>query len=585
MNNILDGDLKSILFNDNELKQLLQKYSLLQLINKIINRDDSSFIIKLLIKNVILNDDIAEVIANNNIQDAKYIFDYFELDNSDQNNKNTIRELLFQEPQKITCLKIFGLPALLSVLNMTNKQDDLYKEVEQKIINDNSFIDKVLNNMDSNYLISLIINFHIKNKVDYLLFDKIVNWFMLNDDKIKSITNKYKFFQVIHKLSLISKDTHFVQLLKRRFILNDSYANSINNKFDTQYIFDLIDLEDNYDLDKNIIEELLFLNDDKETCLKKFGLLSILSVLKMSNKKNDLYMIVEQKIIYDNSFIEKILNKLDIDDLILQLKDFEINDKLHFILISKILNNNIIKDGLKLEENDEKKKLYSFLRMIIKKIGINIDGAYVIESLENALEQIDSKEYIKKDIVDSIWSPDGIKQIYQFFRGSFVIAPNGNQIKVNLDTSSYELSINGTTKSCFCNWGDHATAIGESLIMFGLPKEKVDLINDHPFPVSVYGKDNGYLIIQIEGEKVIIYCPNTISFDQFKTFEAVLSDFKKYEQKNGGSILFGLVLKNNKIIDEMLLHNDIYLEEIIYILLNEKLIAKEIINSTSSIKK
>ena len=44
-------------------------------------------------------------------------------------------------------------------------------------------------------------------------------------------------------------------------------------------------------------------------------------------------------------------------------------------------------------------------------------------------------------------------------------------------------------------------------------------------------------------------------------------------------------LKNYKIIDEMLLHNNVYLEEIIYILLNEGIITKEIINSLSSIRK
>ena len=60
---------------------------------------------------------------------------------------------------------------------------------------------------------------------------------MLNDDKIKSITNKYKFFQIIHKLSLVSKDNHFIQSLKRRFILDNSYAESIDNKDDKQYIF------------------------------------------------------------------------------------------------------------------------------------------------------------------------------------------------------------------------------------------------------------------------------------------------------------------------------------------------------------
>ena len=213
MNNKSDEDLNNILLDDNELKQLLQRYSLLQLINKLISRKNSSFIIKSLIRKVILNDDIAEVIENNNIQEAKYIFDYFELDD-DEENQNTVRELLFQVPRKESCLKIFGLSALLSVLNMTNKQDDLYKEVEQKILNDNSFIDNILNNMDSNYLISLVIDFHIDNKLDYLLLDKIINWFMSNDDKIKSITNKYKIFQIIHKLSLVSKDNHFVNIYK-----------------------------------------------------------------------------------------------------------------------------------------------------------------------------------------------------------------------------------------------------------------------------------------------------------------------------------------------------------------------------------
>ena len=125
-NNKLDENINIILLDDNELKQLLQRYSLLQLINKLIRRDDSSFIIKSLIRKVILNDDIAEVIENNNIQEAKYIFDYFELDD-DEENQNTVRELLFQVPRKKSCLKIFGLSALLSVLNMTNKQDDLYQ--------------------------------------------------------------------------------------------------------------------------------------------------------------------------------------------------------------------------------------------------------------------------------------------------------------------------------------------------------------------------------------------------------------------------------------------------------------------------
>ena len=89
MNNKSDGDLNNILLDDNELKQLLQRYSLLQLINKLISRKNSSFIIKSLIRKVILNDDIAEVIENNNIQEAKYIFDYFELDD-DEENQNTV---------------------------------------------------------------------------------------------------------------------------------------------------------------------------------------------------------------------------------------------------------------------------------------------------------------------------------------------------------------------------------------------------------------------------------------------------------------------------------------------------------------
>jgi len=582
-NNKLDENINIILLDDNEFISLLQKYSLLQLINKLISRDDSSFVIKSLIRRVILNDAIAEVIENNNIQEAKYIFDYFELDD-DEENQNTVRELLFQEPRKKSCLKIFGLPALLSVLNMTNKQDDLYQEVKQKII-DKSFIDKVLNNMDSNYLISLIINFHIYNKVDYLLLDRIVNWFMSNEDKIKSITNKYKIFQIVHKLSFISKDTHFVQSLKRKFILDNSYAESIDNKDDKQYIFDSIDIEDNYAEDSIIVKELLFDKTDKDTCLKIFGFPVLLSVLEMQNKQCSLYQKVVEKLTNNNTFMNKILNNLDIDYLASQLKYIEITDNPHYILIIKILNSNLIKDTIMFGNDEEKKKLYSFIRMITKKIGFNVKGASVIETLENVIEQIDSKEYIEKDIVESIWSPNGKKQIYKFLKGNFVIAPNGDYVMINLDNHTGELKINDCTEMISGNWIGHAIAIGDSLIKFGLSKEEVNSVCYHPFPVSIYGKDNGYLTIQIEGEQVIIYSPNTISFEQYKTFVIVLNDFKKYERENGDSMLFSLVLKNNKIIDEMLLHNDVYLEEIIYILLNEGVLTKEIVNSTSSIRK
>lgn len=578
-------NLDSIIFDDNKLKQLLQDYSILQLMNILIRRDDSSFIIKTIIKKAILNDGFAEVIGNNNINEAKYIFDYFELDDNDEENKNAIRELLFQKSQEDNCLKIFGLSALISVLNMTNKQDKLYKEVEQKIINDNSFIDKILNNMDSNYLISLVIDFHINNKVDYLLLDRIVNWFMLNDDKIKSITNKYKLFQIIHKLSLISKDTHFVYTLKRNFILNNSYADSIDNKEDKQYIFDLIDIEDNYDEDSVIVKELLFDKNENDNCLKFFGFPVLISVLDMQNKQCSLYQEVVSELINNDNFMNKILKYLDIDYLFSQLKDIELDDNQHFIFINKIFNSNLIKNILMYGNDEERKKLYSFIKMIIKKIGINATGAFVIETLENVLEQIDSKEYIDKDIVDSISSPKGKKHIYRFLKGSFVIAPNGDYIMINLDNCTGELKINNSTEIISGNWISHAIAIGDSLIMFGLSEEEVNSVNYHPFPVSIYGKDNGYLIIQIEGEDVIIYCPNTISSYQYKTFEAILNDFKKYEWENGDSMLFSLVLKNNKIIDEMLLHNNIYLEEIIYILLKEKIVSYEIINSKSSIKK
>ena len=578
-------NLDSIIFDDNKLKQLLQDYSILQLMNILIRRDDSSFIIKTLIKKVILNDGFAEVIGNNNINEAKYIFDYFELDDNDEENKNAIRELLFQKSQEDNCLKIFGLSALFSVLNMTNKQDKLYKEVEQKIINDNSFIDKILNNMDSNYLISLVIDFHINNKVDYLLLDRIVNSFMLNDDKIKSITNKYKLFQIIHKLSLISKDTHFVYTLKRNFILNNSYADSIDNKEDKQYIFDLIDIEDNYDEDSVIVKELLFDKNENDNCLKIFGFPVLISVLDMQNKQCSLYQKVVSELTNNDTFMNKILKYLDIDYLFSQLKYIELDDNQHFIFINKIFNSNLIKDTLMYGNDEDRKKLYSFIKMIIKKIGINATGAFVIETLENVLEQIDSKEYRDKDIVDSISSPKGKKHIYRFLKGSFVIAPNGDYIMINLDNCTGELKINNSTEIISGNWISHAIAIGDSLIMFGLSEEDVNLVNYHPFPVSIYGKDNGYLIIQIEGEDVIIYCPNTISSYQYKTFEAILNDFKKYELENGDSMLFSLVLKNNKFIDEMLLHNNIYLEEIIYILLKEKIVSYEIINSKSSIKK
>lgn len=584
MNNKSDGDLNNILLDDNELKQLLQKYSLLQLINKLISRKNSSFIIKSLIRKVILNDDIAEVIENNNIQEAKYIFDYFELDD-DEENQNTVRELLFQVPRKKSCLKIFGLSALLSVLNMTNKQDDLYKEVEQKILNDNSFIDNILNHMDSNYLISLVIDFHIDNKLDYLLLDKIINWFMSNGDKIKSITNKYKIFQIIHKLSLVSKDNHFVQSLKRRFILDNSYAESIDNKDDKQYIFDSIDIEDNYDEDSIIVKKLLFDKTDNDTCLKIFGFSVLLSVLEMQNKQCSLYQEVVENMTHNNTFMNKILKYLDIDYLASQLKYIEITDNPYFILINKILNSNLIKDTIMFGNDEEKKKLYSFIRMITKKIGFNVKGAFVIETLQNVIEQIDSKEYIKKDIVDSIWSPNGKKQIYKFLKGNFVIAPNGDYVMINLDNHTGELKINDCAEMLSGNWISHAIAIGDSLIKLGLSEEEVNSVCYHPFPVSIYGKDNGYLTIQIEGEQVIIYSPNTISFEQYKTFEVILNDFKKYERENGDSMLFSLVLKNNKIIDEMLLHNNVYLEEIIYILLNEGIITKEIINSLSSIRK
>lgn len=578
-------NLDSIIFDDNKLKQLLQDYSILQLMNILIRRDDSSFIIKTLIKKVILNDEFAEVIGNNNINEAKYIFDYFELDDNDEENKNAIRELLFQKSQEDNCLKIFGLSALFSVLNMTNKQDKLYKEVEQKIINDNSFIDKILNNMDSNYLISLVIDFHINNKVDYLLLDRIVNWFMLNDDKIKSITNKYKLFQIIHKLSLISKDTHFVYTLKRNFILNNSYADSIDNKEDKQYIFDLIDIEDNYDEDSVIVKELLFDKNENDNCLKIFGFPVLISVLDMQNKQCSLYQEVVSELTNNDTFMNKILKYLDIDYLASQLKYIEITDNPYFILINKILNSNLIKDTIMFGNDEEKKKLYSFIRMITKKIGFNVKGAFVIETLQNVIEQIDSKKYIKKDIVESIWSPNGKEQIYKFLKGNFVIAPNGDYVMINLDNNTGELKINDCAEMFYGNWIGHAIAIGDSLIKLGLSEEEVSSVCYHPFPVSIYGKDNGYLTIQIEGEQVTIYCPNTISFEQYKTFEVILNDFKKYEQENGDSMLFSLVLKNNKIIEEMLLHNNVYLEEIIYILLNEGIITKGIIDNLSNIRK
>ena len=166
-----------------------------------------------------------------------------------------------------------------------------------------------------------------------------------------------------------------------------------------------------------------------------------------------------------------------------------------------------------------------------------------------------------------IGSPVGNETVYKFHRGTFVIDSFGNNITANFDNGETEIIIDGKQVEENYRWWHHNHGIRESLRIFGLPSEELSALVDHAFTYSIYGRDKGYLIILIEGEKMQIYFPDNLTAEQLAKLHEILASIEEYEKINERRMEISLLI-SDKIIDELPLH-PLYTENVEPILKEE----------------
>ena len=468
---------------------------------------------------------------------------------------------------------------LLTIL--TNSRSEIVKNIKIKIFASDEILPIILNKMD-NYDIQEYIK-----KMDYSLDDNsiVIIVRMLFDPSnlniiVKKINildllvqdNKKEQLYIIEKL-LITKELEqilidaygletIIKLLiskpiiarsldyyKKLILLDETYTNLIKPAQSGEIIKSLLDLSNPEDL--KIASSILKSKNEKPIIYNLYVCEIIKLGLSITNKENELYKAAINDLSTTDS-IDIIVSNSSIKEIIEILNKLDIFNDQERLIITKIIGNKTFIEGIKRAVYDEQLDFYNFYKKVTNEIQKSNESVPVYDEINIIMSELKAQSYSRKKI-KKIWSPQGYGTVYKFHRGSFVISPKGDQIIADFDRGEAEIIIEGKQVRNNYRWDHHAQGIRESLRAFGQPNEELSAIEDHPFPYSIYGRDNGYLIIMIEGDQMQIYFPDDMTIEQFMVLQRDLSSIEEYEKRNDTRMEMKLLVSDNEI-DEILGH-------------------------------
>ena len=561
--NEIDAEIKrSIFLENNELSVDIRDFNFNNIhgLTWVLERLDNSNPLDLEIKRKIFYNEealISKFLSLNNPTLELEIRKLFNRLNTGETTDERIKRTLFTNQETISnTLKFLDFTetrdffALLRAPSETNSlikrkillNNDILKRIKAKEEIQVSFVRGSNGSIKVGSIFELFMN---KPNEDDL---NILKEILLDEEKCKIVLEK-NILSLLNLLNSLNNKSDFIDSINpfvRNIFFNEEYISYFTNESTVPIITTLIDL--NKQKDVNMLEEILLAQKNK-SLLDLCGMYLITRVLNMANKDNKLYKKIEEKILNDDEEIMSLITKMNISNLINSFDNTLLENKAEIHLLIKIFSDDAFKETIKNSPVEQKKMFYEFVKKIIAKAKNNKKLEILIDSIEKIIIDPKMEKYIEKKVKEALWSPESDKQIYKFIRGTFVIAPNGDQITANLDTLKPEIIIDGKQVENHYLWEHHFESIRESLRIFGQPAKELSTLDNHPFPCSVYGRDKGYLVIMLEGQKIAIYFPDTTTIEQLDKLQELLSSIEEYEKINQDKMEFSLLISDN-IIEE-----------------------------------
>ena len=478
--------------------------------------------------------------------------------------------------------------------------------IKLKIYTNEQFLLRMLDLFDTSYFKSFFDYFTIPNECDY----KIKKNLLLNEKHLKIIAPKvnilYAFYSRNEKTSkedllllnqlftnentkeiilennsmlngyeIILKNIKEIDLLpnfKKTLLLDKRCYEELDRihskSLAEDYIKSFISL--NKSEDYEIAEEILLKTDENEKNFQLFGLPLIYKALDFVDENKDLFYKIASKLTNNVKYLENLVVNTATSNLLDQLeKIYDGFDKIeNRFIFAKIIETEAVIDIISNSDLDVKREYGDLFTKVKSEAFKKYKDGVLINAIDGILNRFtNGKSYNKKELTGMIGSPVGNGTVYRFHRGTFVIDSFGNNITANFDRGETEIIIAGKQVEENYSWWHHDQGIRESLRIFGLPSEELSALEDHAFTYSIYGRDKGYLIILIEGEKMQIYFPDNLTAEQLAKLHEILASIEEYEKINEIRMEISLLI-SDKIIDELPLH-PLYTENVEPILKEE----------------
>ena len=437
-------------------------------------------------------------------------------------------------------------------------EDDMITELFSKKSSQNEiYMEKLLNKLDSSDIITIIRDKSLKNKPEkaekILAYEKVIN-IIQNPKDIKKLVESLKeldpYFEVSQRIrNLLFEEEN---TLNRIFnLLKESDKDSTVKLLNILIGLLINNAKENENIVKKIFTDEKYL----DVILMKVSSQDMINIFRKSLMKNRQKFVKEllknPKIVQKLNTIENTQEALECFVEILYDPTYIVD--YHHLL--NLLKRDDIIDTILKASFEVKSTFYKRLKVAIEKALNNEeiinDNGYLVDKINTFINQVEEKSYTKTINQNIISSPNGNAIIFKFNRGTYVIKENGDYIETNLDKGIYTINKDNQKETNYLYGYDrHYEAVANSLMKFGFSKSEFRSFDESLYEYGKYGASKEMLVIVIEGEQIQLYIPNKITSEQNSVLEKIIKEMKEYENNN------------NKRFEYYIVHNEEHIDTI-----------------------